>query len=181
MTWPLFGPQPAGGPRLRPRQVRPSMPSLGRSVVLTIRRLVASNPTASHRSAHPLIAATTQQRQHGALTISLATAYRGLPQESKGFLGICSIPCSRGHTASLPGDIAIEPDAPDRPTRNREQRGNRVRLIVPHLEHHPAIRHQLPRSAQPSGGRSVNRPRRRRAPGADRSSAPRGRARRSRL
>ena len=67
-----------------------------------------------------------------------------MAQESKGFLGICSIPCSRRNTTSLSGDIAAEPDVAHLTPRCRaEQRGDRVGLIVPHLEHHPAVWNHL--------------------------------------
>jgi hypothetical protein len=67
------------------------------------------------------------------------------PQESKGFLGICSILCSPGHTASPAGDIAKEPDIPGACGRQprSEQRGDRIGLIVPHLEYDPTIWHDV--------------------------------------
>jgi len=71
-----------------------------------------------------------------------------IPQESKGFLGICSIPCSRGHTPSLSGEIAIEPDARGAcrwPSRS-EQRGDHIRLIMSNFEHDPAIYYNVPHS-----------------------------------
>ena len=61
------------------------------------------------------------------------------PQESKGFLGIYLFPCPHGHTPSLSGDITKKSDIFQSP--RREQRGNRIGLIVPHLEHGPAMWH----------------------------------------
>ena len=137
MTWPLFA-QPAGGPAPTTAAIRPSVLLCGRSVVLTIGRLVASNPTCFASVHAPAISAQRAATSAWRLDDSTDPSLSRMPQESKGFLGICSIPCSHGHTASLPGDIPIEADCADDPLAT-QHRGNRIGLVVPHLEHNPAI------------------------------------------
>ena len=48
-----------------------------------------------------------QQQQPDTRTIPLRPSLARLASESKGFLGICSIPCSHSNTASLAGNIAV--------------------------------------------------------------------------
>lgn len=111
--------------------------SLGRSVVLTIGRLVASNPSfASTRApAHRRRWATTAWCTDDSTGHSLART----PQESKGFLGITLFTCPRGHTPSHSRYIKIKSKVFQ--SARREQRANLIGLIVPHLEHSPAIGH----------------------------------------
>ena len=79
--------------------------SLGRLVVLTIRRLVASNPTcfASLRApSHSLAKHRWQDAQDNSTELP---AYRALCQNPRAFWAYAQPPCSRGNTASLSGDI----------------------------------------------------------------------------
>lgn len=85
--------------------------SLGRLVVLTIRRLVASNSTccaslqASSHSLAEKLAGWARGRFHWRSSLSR------LPAESKGFLGVSSTKCSRCNTASLSCDITTYADS----------------------------------------------------------------------
>ncbi len=72
---------------------------------------------------------------------STLTSLSRTARESKGFVGICSIPCPCCHTASPACDISAYANILwfDRRQARREQARNRVGLVVADLEHDPTV------------------------------------------
>ena len=95
--------------------------SLGRLVVLTIRRLVASNPTC-FASLRVSCQSPTKRDGLGTRTIPLELRLSRLIPNSKGFLSVCSTTCFQGNTTFSAIQIVVDANLRDlKPAMIRRQ------------------------------------------------------------
>ena len=95
-------------------------------------------PRVDPRIQHP---PRKQEEQPYTRTIPLLPSLARPTGDSKGFVGVCSIPCSHSNTASPPRNIPVESDLGGAPSC--KHLGNLVSLVVCDLEHNPAVWNNL--------------------------------------
>ena len=154
---PLQAPRPAHADQALNLGSHAINASLGRLVVLTIRRLVASNPTcfASVRASHHR--STSNGRWLDAWTIPLNASLSRLSRRIQGLSRrMLNHVFSQQHSVACPrhrGECA-DPRGHLCPACRRQQVGNRIGLVVADLEHDPTVWEPRSESSAPSGDRA---------------------------